>query len=174
MKILFPLLCVVLLMIQAPLSAQTTDDSDTETPPPPGSTTIDSDELHSDQNTHISIFTGNVVVLGNQFKMTCQEMTVYFTNDNKVEKIVATGNVVITQPNRITHCGHAEYFHDEDKFVLTDSPSILNGKDLLSSPEIVIYRTSQKLETHGGRTNMVLGPDSMGSSPSTPPSTDNK
>ena len=51
-------------MASAPLPAQTTDDSDSETPPPPGATTINSDELHSDQQTHISVFTGNVVVLG--------------------------------------------------------------------------------------------------------------
>ena len=53
--------------------------------------------------------------------MTCQEMTVYFTNDNKVDTIIATGDVIITQPDRVTHCGHAEYFHDDDKFVLTES-----------------------------------------------------
>jgi len=174
---LLALLSFVLLTAWMPLPAQTADDTDADTPPPAGSTKITSDELHSDQNAHTSVFTGNVVVLGNNFKMTCEEMTVYFTNDNKVDHIVSTGNVVITQPDRITKCGHAEYFHDEDKFVLTDQPTILDhDKNQLSSPEIVIYRTSQKMETHGGRTNMVLGPDSM-SSPNaspTPPSTDTK
>ena len=99
---LLSILSVVLLMAWTPLPAQTTDDSDTETPPPPGATVITSDELHSDQQNHISIFTGKVVTVGTNFRMTCQEMTVYFTNDNKVNKIVATGDVIITQPDRIT------------------------------------------------------------------------
>jgi lipopolysaccharide transport protein LptA len=164
--------CVLLLMAWASVSAQTPDDVTGEVAPPPGSTVITSDELHSDQQTHVSVFTGNVVVIGNQFRMTCQEMTVNFTKDNKVDTIVSTGDVVITQPDRVTHCGHAVYFHDEDKFDLTDSPTILdNKKNQESAPEIIIYRTSQKMETKGGRSNLILGPDSMATPASTPPPT---
>ena len=164
---LLPVLSVALLMTWPPLPAQTMDDANPETPPP-GSTIITSDELHSDQNTHISIFTGKVVVVGNQFRMTCQEMTVYFTKDNKVDRIVSTGDVIITQPDRVTHCGHAEYFHDDDKFVLTDQPVILDHKDELHGTKIIIYRTTQKIETEGGRSTVVLGPGSMGTSQTTP------
>ena len=173
-----PFLCVVLLMAGTPLPGQNADDSDAETPPPPGSTVITSDELHSDQNTHISIFTGNVMVIGANFRMTCQEMTVYFTKDNKVDRIVSTGDVIITQPNRVTHCGHAEYFHDDDKFILTDQPIIYDGKNTVYGPEIDIFRTTQKMIVKGGRSHVVLGPDSMSSSTSStnsaPTSTDNK
>jgi len=109
----FLLLSVALLLAWAPLPAQMTDDSDAATPPP-GSTVITSDELHSDQQNHVSVFTGKVVVLGTNFRMTCQEMTVNFTKDNKVDTIVATGDVVITQPDRVTHCGHAVYYRDDD------------------------------------------------------------
>ena len=169
----FPFLSLALLMAwSSPLPAQTMDD--TETPPPAGSTVITSDELHSDQNTHISIFTGKVVTVGTNFRMTCQEMTVYFTNDNKVEKIVATGDVVITQPDRVTHCGHADYFRDDDKFVLTDQPVILDHKNKVWGPEITIYRTSQKMEVKGGRSNVIISNESMGSSPAPATSTDTK
>jgi lipopolysaccharide transport protein LptA len=174
LSLLFPFLSVILLMASAPLPAQTTDDA--ETPPPAGETVIDSDILHSDQTAHISIFTGNVVVLGTNFKMTCQEMTVYFTTDNKVDHIVATGDVVITQPDRITHCGHAEYFRDTDMFVLTDQPVIVDHKNTVSGPEIDIYRTTQKMVVKG-RSNVILSNESMGSPqpppPPPPPSTDN-
>jgi lipopolysaccharide export system protein LptA len=177
LSLLILALAVILLADGVPLRAQTADDADAETTPPPGSTVITSDELHSDQANHVSVFTGKVVVVGNQFKMTCQEMTVNFTNDNKVDTIVATGDVVITQPNRITHCGHAEYFHEDDKFVLTDQPTILNGKDQITGTRITIFRTTQKMIVDGGRTNVILGPDSMGSSSTTkdaPSSTDTK
>jgi lipopolysaccharide transport protein LptA len=171
----FPLLSVVLFMAWAPLSAQTVDDSNPETPPP-GGTIITSDELHSDQNTHISIFTGNVVTIGTNFKMTCQEMTVYFTNDNKVERIVSTGDVIIIQPDRVTHCGHAEYFHDDDKFILTDQPVILDHKNKVWGPEITIFRTTQKMIVKGGRSNVIIANESTGTpkTPPPPPSTDNK
>jgi lipopolysaccharide transport protein LptA len=176
MKIFLPFSGVVLLMAWSvaplPAPAQTTDDS--ETPPPSGATVITSDELHSDQNTHISIFTGNVVVLGTNFKMTCQEMTVNFTKDNKVDTIVSTGNVIITQPDRITHCGHAEYLHDTDTFVLTDQPVILDHKNEIHGTRITIERTTQKMTVDGGRSMVILSNDSMGSPPPPPPSTDAK
>jgi lipopolysaccharide transport protein LptA len=173
MKIPFPFLSIVLLMAWAPLPAQTTDDSDIETPAP-GSTVITSDELHSDQQNHISVFTGKVVAVGTNFKMTCQEMSVYFTTDNKVDKIVSTGDVVITQPDRVTHCGHAEYLHDADTFILTDQPVILDHKNEIHGTRITIERTTQKMTVDGGRSTIILGPGSMGSPKTSPPSTDTK
>jgi len=173
-RFLLALLSLILLAVWSPLPAQTPDDS--ETPAPPGSTVITSDELHSDQQSHISIFTGNVVVLGNQFKMTCQEMTVYFTNDNKVDHLVATGDVIITQPDRVTHCGHAEYLRDADTFVLTDQPVILDHKNEVHGTRITIDRTTQKMTVDKGRSTVIISDENMG--PSTekesPPSTENK
>jgi lipopolysaccharide export system protein LptA len=150
-----------------PAAAQTADTATTDAVPA-GSTVITSDELHSDQTTHISIFTGNVIVTGTNFKMTCQEMTVYFTPTNKVDKIVATGDVVISQPDRVTHCGHAEYFQDDDKFVLTDQPVIHDHNDTQSGNIITIYRTSQKMTVTGGRSTTILGGGSLGSSKPAP------
>jgi lipopolysaccharide transport protein LptA len=158
----FTLFSLLVLLSCNPAAAQTATDDSTPETPTAGQTIITSDELHSDQTTHISVFTGNVIVLGNNFKMTCQEMTVYFTADNKIDKIVSTGNVVITQPGRVTHCGHAEYFHDEDKFDLTDQPIIVEPKQKLSGPEIIIFRTTQKLITPKGE-RVELSGDSMSS-----------
>ena len=154
------LLCVILFVTWSPLPAQTPDNITGDVAPPPGSTVITSDELHSDQQTHVSIFTGNVVVVGNQFRMTCEEMTVNFTKDNKVDTIIATGNVIINQPDRVTNCGRADYFHEDDKFVLTDSPTIHDHQNIIAGPKIIIYRTSQKMEVEG-RSNVTLGPGSM-------------
>ena len=141
------------------------------TPAPSGSTVITSDELRSDQNTHISVFTGNVFVVGNNFNLTCQEMTVVFDKDNKVDNITATGNVIITQPDRIAHCGQAQYFRDDDKFILTDQPVIVDSKkNQIEAPRIIIYRTKQLMITEGGRSKTTLPNNGgIGSPDSTPP-----
>jgi len=172
-SLVVPLVSVALLMAWTPLPAQTGDDADTETPAPPGSTVITSDELHSDQNAHTSIFTGNVIAVGTNFRMTCQEMTVYFTNDNKVDKIVSIGNVVINQPGRVTTCGHAEYYHDSDTFVLTDQPLIHDHNNWVTGPKITIERTTQKMTVDGGRSTVTLGPGSMSSPTPAPTTTSN-
>jgi len=168
MKSIASLLFAALLFAGAPLWAQMSDDASSEAQPPVGSTLIMSDELHSDQNLHQSVFTGKVVVVGQNFHMTCQEMTVFFTNENKVTKIVATGDVVITQPDRVTHCGHAEYYQDADTFDLTEEPVIYQGKDKLTGTEIIIDRKSQKLTTKGGRTTMTVNNASMTTATTTP------
>jgi lipopolysaccharide transport protein LptA len=168
MKFLAPFLSGALLFAGATLRAQM-PDADTETQPPAGSTLINSDELRSDEATHISDFIGNVVVIGTNFHMTCQEMMVYFTKDNKVMKIVATGDVVITQPDRVTHCGHAEYYQDSDTFDLTEEPIIYQGTDKkLTGAEIIIDRKSQKLTTKGGRTTVTIKNSSMNAATTTP------
>ncbi len=167
-------LCLVLLLAGAlPSGAQTTDTLDSDVVPP-GSTVITSDELRSDQKSSTSVFTGNVTVIGNNFNLTCQEMTVIF-KAGKVDHIVAVGNVVITQPDRITHCGQAEYFKEDDKFVLTDQPNIIdNKKNQLFAPVITIYRTNQKMITSGGRSKTVILDSGMGSTttPATPKPTE--
>ncbi len=142
---------------------------DTETQPPVGSTLITSDELLSDEVTHISDYVGNVVVVGKNFRMTCQDMKVFSTTDNKLSKIVATGEVIITQPGRVTHCGHAEYYQDSDTFDLTEEPIIYQGTDkVLKGAEIIIDRKSQKLTTKGGRTTTIIGNSSLNTATSTP------
>jgi lipopolysaccharide transport protein LptA len=164
------LLFTVLLLAGAPLCAQM-DDNGTETKPPVGSTLISSDELHSDQTTHTSDFIGKVIVEGQNFHMTCQEMKVFFTTDNKVSKIVATGDVVITQPDRVTHCGHAEYTQDNDTFVLTEEPIIYNGKTKVQGTRIIINRQTQQMKTDQGRTTVTIQNTDMNQATVTPSGT---
>jgi len=144
------------------LPAQGVDSNAADTPPP-NSTVITSDELRMDQENHTAVFTGNVLVVGTNFNMKCQEMTVFFTKDSKVDNILSKGDVVIEQPGRISHSGQAQYFHDEDKFVLTDQPTILDNKNQISAPKIIIFRTKQSLLTEG-RTKTTLIQD-IGTSP---------
>jgi lipopolysaccharide transport protein LptA len=153
---------VAALTLGTPGSAQTDDSDLAETPPPPGSTVITSDELHADQVAHTSVFDGKVVVVGTNFRLTCQEMTVFFTNDNKVQKIVATGDVVINQPDRVTHCGHAEYFKDQDTFVLTDSPVIHDHANEVRGVRITINRQTQKMTVDGGRSRVIIDNENLG------------
>ena len=141
------LFLVAALFVALPVCAQT-DENDPDAAPPAGATKINSDELHADEVAHTAVYTGNVVVFSSNFRMNCQEMTVFFTKNNEVDHIVATGHVVITQPDRITHCGHAEYFKEEDKFVLTDQPVIDDHSHQIRGIKIVIYRQTQKMEVN--------------------------
>jgi lipopolysaccharide export system protein LptA len=157
------LLAMAALRLPAQTPDATADAGDSDAAVAPGTTVINSDELRMDQLGKTAVFTGNVVVIGNNFNMKCEEMTVFFTNDSKIDNIVAKGNVVIVQPGRITHCGQAQYFRDEDKFVLTDQPDILDNQNEIQAPKITIYRTKQTMVTEGRTTTKIL--DKGGNSP---------
>ncbi len=165
-----PLFTLALLLTwTVALQAQQAADTSSTDAPPPGSTVITSDELHSDQANHISVFDGNVLVTGSSFNLTCDEMKVLFSKDGKVDHIIAMGNVVINQPGRITHCGQADYYREDDKFVLTDQPVILDNKNQISAPKITIYRTNQSMVTEGKPTKVILVNGGIGTNASTPP-----
>jgi len=162
-----PFLSVVLLLAWTLASqAQTADASSMDTPPA-GSTVITSDELHSDQLNHTSVFNGNVMVVGTNFNLTCDEMKVLFNKEGKVDHIIATGNVVINQPGRVTHSGQVDYYSVDDKFVLTDQPVIVDNKNQLSATKITIYRATQSMTTEG-KTKTILVNGGIGSSTPAP------
>lgn len=142
------LLAAVLLFAVTVGSQAQAVDSGGETPSP-GTTNIDADELHMDQVAHTAVFKGNVMVTGTNFTMKCQEMTVNFDKMNKIDNIVAKGDVVIVQPGRITKSGLAVYHKDTDEFDLTDQPMINDNGRVISAPEIIINRTAQSLRTKG-------------------------
>jgi lipopolysaccharide export system protein LptA len=95
-------------------------------------------------------------------------MKVFFTNDNKVDHIVATGDVIITQPDRVTHCGRAVYDQASDTFDLTQEPIIHDHNDDVSGPEIIIDRKSQTMTVKGGRSKVVIPNTDMGPATTTP------
>jgi lipopolysaccharide transport protein LptA len=162
MKVLPLPAALLLLAFLLPVAAQTPmplSEMDVQVagaPPATGSTVITSDELHMDETTHVAIFTGNVLAVGTNFNMKCQEMTVNFDKAGKVDTIISKGAVEVIQPGRITHCGQAIYYHDQDMFDLTDQPVIVDNSKTIAAPEIIIFRTKQSLYTKGGKSTVVL------------------
>jgi lipopolysaccharide transport protein LptA len=114
--------------------------------------------MEMDQTRFTSVFTGNVVVTGSNFHLTCDDMTILFTSASKVDTIVARGHVVINQPGRVAHCGRAEYFRADDKFVLTDQPDIIQNNYDIQAPEITIWRATHLMKTEGPSTTKFLAP----------------
>lgn len=106
-----------------------------------------------------SIFEENVVVTGNNLKITCDKLDVTavdLTDKNKdatlgtVDKfkaLVATGNVHIFQGDREVTCGRAEVFPREDRVVLTEKPVVIDnsGPYVATGDRIVLLRGERRL-----------------------------
>jgi lipopolysaccharide export system protein LptA len=136
----------------------------------PNATVITSDVFRLDMVKKEGIFTTNVQVVAQDFRMKADEITVFFAagTDGKIDHLLATGNVVIEQPDRTAKANQAEYGVAEDKMVLTGSPDILQkGGNHITGTTITIYRSTNRMEVDG-RSRMVLFSDLSSPSQATP------
>ena len=110
----------------------------------------------TDTDTH-SIFDQNVVVTGNNMRLTCDHLDVLAARLgdtsatvgklDKFKTLVATGNVHIVQGDRDVTCGRAEVFPREDRIVLTESPVVIDssGPYVAKGTKIVLLRGERRL-----------------------------
>jgi lipopolysaccharide transport protein LptA len=133
-------------------------------PSPAKPTVVTSETFKMDMGQNEGVFTGNVVVTGTDFRMTTRELRVYFQSDNKIERMLARGDVVITQPNRTTKSGQAEYFTEEGKVVLTDSPEVNDNGKIITGKLIRFFRAGNRMEVE--ERSRVIIPPGQGVEPS--------
>jgi lipopolysaccharide export system protein LptA len=101
-------------------------------------TVIDGDHFESrstaDETT--SVFTGHVVVTGNDIRMTCDRLEVIslrtgqaadtFGKQDQFKYLLATGSVDIVQGDREATCGRAEILPRDNRITLTGNPVVVD------------------------------------------------
>ena len=89
----------------------------------------------SDDETR-GLFTGNVIVVGTNIRLTCDRLEVIAAGKTeptatigKIDRfkyLLATGKVHITQGDRDAHAERAEFFPREDKIILSGNPIVVD------------------------------------------------
>ena len=117
-------------------------------------------EMWSTDTETRSIFQQNVVVTGNNLKLTCDKLdvTAIRLDDpknkdatlgtlDKFKTLIATGNVHIVQGDREVTCGRAEVFPIEDRIVLTEKPVVIDssGPYVATGDRIVLLRGERRV-----------------------------
>jgi lipopolysaccharide export system protein LptA len=118
-------------------------------------------EMWSTDTETRSIFKENVVVTGNNLRITCDQLDVTATRLDgaknkdgaaiptleKFKTLVATGNVRIVQGDREVTCGRAEVFPGEDRVVLTEKPVVIDstGPYVATGTRIVLLKGERRL-----------------------------
>jgi lipopolysaccharide export system protein LptA len=176
----FIAVCFFILLTSVALRSETTAPESTpaSTPTPPGAakntvpTVVTSDQYKFDMKNHEGVFTGNVVMTGADFKMKSREMYVYFDDKNAVKRMVSRGDVEIEQPERQTKSGQAEYFADDNKIILTETPQVIESQKTVTGTTITMYRNTNKMDVDGHSRVMIydnsMDPSKSSSTASTP------
>jgi len=150
MKMAFKPICcgALLLLITQTVFAQNKTE---ETPKGPAKeTTVTSNSFRLDLTKKEGTFTGNVEVEDPKFHMESEEMTVYFDKTNKVERMVARGNVKIKQADdHNTSSREAEYFVADKKLKLTGDPVVLQGTNRVTGTVIMLYPGTDRMDVDG-------------------------
>lgn len=109
----------------------------------------------------IATFRDQVVVTGNNIKLTCDYLKVVAIRKGDpsatlgsyghFKSLIATGNVRIVQGDREATCGRAEVFPGEDRIVLSEEPVVRSFDDeyIATGPRLVLYRGQRRAVIEG-------------------------
>jgi len=150
-------------------------NKDSSDPPRPIVTTADTLEL--DNKNKIATFSGNVVAKQEQqgkepIIIYCNKMVIYsieetgkkpspssskesgkknLTQQNQVDKIVASGQVKILQGKDVATGETAVFYNADQKIVLSGNPKVWQGKNLIKGEEITVWiKENRSLVTSKG------------------------
>ena len=132
----------------------------------PGAMVIYSESLELNDTTRRVTFAGAVRAEKDDFVIECARMEVHYQGapnesgnaetGSRVEKVVATGGVVITRASGGTATSEqAVYYQDGEKAVLTGNPMVKQGTDYVQGERIIIFFRENRSVVEGGKKQRV-------------------
>lgn len=133
-------------------------------------TVVTSDRLQVDYAHNVGTFEGNVLAVDPRITVRADKVVAFFgsgeaTNAARtVQRLVATGGVVITQEKRKATGEQAEYTASEGKVVLTGNPQVQTTEGVVSGQKITFWQGQEKMDVESGgadtnRTRLIFYPD---------------
>lgn len=120
---------------------------------------VTADNLAVDQETGEAIFTGNVVIGQGEMRLSADRVLVVYRQDpNGVERIEATGNVVLVSGTDAAESQKADYNVDDGTIVMTGSVLLAQGPSALSADRMTVQLESGTAQMSGSvRTILQTG-----------------
>lgn len=132
-------------------------------------TTITSQTMTVQGKSRQTIFEGMVVLTKRDFVMRASHMVVTFKKGaqagrqpekegtaGQVDRIEASGNVVIEKSDGKATCGRALYYKDEEKLVLTESPMAWQGGTKVKGAQMTMFLKEERSVVEGGSQVVIL------------------
>lgn len=94
-------------------------------------------------------FEENVVLTRGDVTMTCKTLDVRYAGD-RIDRVVASGNVVVTRGDRQARADHAELQGKNGQITLTGSPRLSEGPNTLVGLRIVLFLDDEKATCESG------------------------
>jgi len=111
---------------------------------------ITSDQMEADKKKGTVVFKGNVVVRQDEGIIMSKLLTVYYNEQNEMEKIIAEGDVRINQKDRVGTCQLATYRLEDKSIVMEKGPRIWRGGDVVEGETITVFMDNDRMIVEGG------------------------
>lgn len=107
------------------------------------------------------VFAGNVRANQADLKIRSARLEAFYAaNASEPERIVASGDVTMSQAGRVARCSQATFYRKADRIVcIGDVAEVEQGCDVVRGKEIEFFTASQKLKVHGAA-DVRIAPDS--------------
>lgn len=138
-------------------------------------TVVTSDRMQTDYASNVGTFDGNVVVIDPRITVRADKMVVFFgavsnivngvtNNTRSVQRIIATGGVVINQDKKKATSDHADYSTVDEKVVLTQNPKVEGPEGIVTGKKITLWHGKEKMDveadvTDTNRTRLIIYPE---------------
>jgi len=139
----------VLLFICCRLSSSSQAEEFTSTPSDP--LRITSEQLEADKKKGTIIFSGNVVARQADGTIMSDYLVVTYGSDDKLDHVVATGDVRINKKDTVGTCQKATYYPEEKKVVMEGAPRIWKKGDMIMGDLITIFMDNDKTLVEGAK-----------------------
>jgi lipopolysaccharide export system protein LptA len=152
--------------------------------PSPSPIQIEADRMESVQEQNLITFSGNVVARQDDLIIHADQMTVDYVKlpaesrpeavgdttggsaQQKINKIIARGNVKIVQKDWVAVGNTMDYIANERKVILTGNAKTWQGKNMVAGDTIILYLDEgksvvERSKEEGGRVKALIYPDSQ-------------
>lgn len=125
---------------------------------------ISSDRMEVDQASRTIVFEGHVVVQQGDVTLSGKKLTVYGAKEGKlakeqmvdqIDRIEVTGDVKVSQQDKVATAGKAVFYSREQKIVLSDNPRITQGNDHVEGALITLYLKDERSVIEGSQQQPV-------------------
>ncbi len=142
-------------LVQTNISYAETNTAKTNKEEPNAPLHVISDKMIATKDASMVEFIGNVKATRLDSIVLADSIKIYFNesdnnndkpSENKVNKIVANGNVEFTMPDGKAYSDKAVYTTADEILILTGkSPKLVNGKNVVTGKKITFYRLLDKM-----------------------------
>ena len=123
---------------------------------------ITSDRLESRFDEQTVTFIGQVVARQEDVVIYSAKLVLHYGEQGgQIEEAIASGDVRIVQGERVATGQRGVFYNDERKIVLTGSPKVFRGDDVVEGDEVTVFLDEERSivsSREGSRVNAIFHP----------------